>query len=324
MPNWCENTLRVHAPAKVLNRAATKDEIFATLAGTSSNEFRHLMQAYDPTPKTVFQRGTDDDSSLPGWYRWNIVHYGTQWDVDGCAHGGNPPGASFDSAWSPAHRIAVQIINALVGAVPPGSRDLDDVAVTLEFLELGNDFAGTYTLQGPCDRPNDTLVEWSPIDALIAAAEDHGDDLDRDDLFERYLEGRYGDLDLADESTIPDHFKNEPALDGDVPERQLAAEAIADAYDLGDIVEICAEACNHSVAYLDAARRHSPQAAVVAEAAWNTIDGDLLRDVFSRPVIAEIASMTGAEADVARRRLMARRQQQPRDLFEVVRRSLYR
>jgi hypothetical protein len=90
MPNWCENNLIITGDKKTIASFKKKAAVVA-----KDNTTDLSLAAFYPTPKKLLKNN--------GWYKWNIKHWGTKWDVkaelmdstDEYLH------YYFESAWSP-------------------------------------------------------------------------------------------------------------------------------------------------------------------------------------------------------------------------------
>ena len=84
MPNWCANNLTIeHSDSAMLDR------------------FEESFKAGNVCETFVGKHPEDAD-----WYDWNVVHWGTKWDIGNEKCGqpvrdGNRIMVSFDSGWAP-------------------------------------------------------------------------------------------------------------------------------------------------------------------------------------------------------------------------------
>ena len=75
MPNWCENNLRIYGD---------KEDLDAFKAAVSDREHETDLSfnKLSPQPEGLEEKTDKDDTGMPTWYAWRLVHWGCKWDVD--------------------------------------------------------------------------------------------------------------------------------------------------------------------------------------------------------------------------------------------------
>lgn len=139
MPNWCNNTVTIIAPAEEIDRIQENGPI--------------TFEKFFPMPDHII-RGNCPSEKMHDpdwWYQWSLKHWGTKWDMDPMdpkeaiengfmetdeADPEKFPGMwyvkfHFDTAWSPP----IELFDNYTELHPESH-------VTLEYYELGMWFAG--------------------------------------------------------------------------------------------------------------------------------------------------------------------------------------
>lgn len=137
MPNWCENTLLIHAE--------NKEEILASLKTEYSNFDYNTVVPMPPhqpdltKPNPFFANGNlgSEEKKLFGkentWYHWSITNWGVKWNCKKAWVNHEQGFIDWDSPWSPP----LKVIQALSAKFP-------NAIFTLKFNEPGMQFMGTY------------------------------------------------------------------------------------------------------------------------------------------------------------------------------------
>lgn len=143
MPNNCQNLLIISGPITDLKKFEEK-----------SADRKFQLQNYWPMPEDPENHidephWSDALSSLPDWYKWRLMNWGTKWDLyeergmwitydestgvgDLTMSAGEEIRISFLSAWSPPDKGIENICTLW-----------PNLKFTLIYVEVGNDFAGT-------------------------------------------------------------------------------------------------------------------------------------------------------------------------------------
>ena len=125
MPNWCDNSLYIEAPA---------DEIAAIKAAILKGEQTEqgLLNYFCPEP----QHEIAEDEMIPAWYSWRTNNWGTKWEVDAQITGETETSLyiHFQSAWSPP-------IEALQCWLDRSEQHIVD----LRYMEWGMMFCGIFS-----------------------------------------------------------------------------------------------------------------------------------------------------------------------------------
>lgn len=129
MPNWCHNKLEVRGAEPALRffqEAVSTDKGSLSFAATC--------------PEPVSSKEHD-------WYSWRVESWGTKWDLSEgeCSASSKIEGEGFDAfclysfatAWSPP----TEWLRATAALFP-------ELEFSLRYAEVGNDFAGIYTVSG--------------------------------------------------------------------------------------------------------------------------------------------------------------------------------
>ena len=158
MPNWCNNNLIVSGPKgyiKEFKEKAKVDEERETIPRMKDEKktWRYQtdlsLNAFIPMPKELEGRGRNsppDEISktlvekygADDWYTWNVMFWGTKWDIDAELYDQNEESLSymFQSPWSPP-TIGILAISKLH----------PELLFVLEYDESGMKFYGIYKCQ---------------------------------------------------------------------------------------------------------------------------------------------------------------------------------
>lgn len=125
MPNWCENSLYIEAPAEEI--AAIKAAIL-----NGDGDEQGLLNYFCPEP----QHEDVEGAVLPSWYSWRTNNWGTKWEVDAEITGETETSLyiCFQSAWSPP-------VEALQCWMDRSEQHIVD----LRYMEWGMMFCGIFS-----------------------------------------------------------------------------------------------------------------------------------------------------------------------------------
>ena len=224
MPNYCDNTLRVHAKGDVLKLAKSlifkdsepKESNFSfTCAKPMPEEIRHTnspnrvisdeeyaQRVKDGTtteePGGLFTAHYNTEAQLynfrtkygaTNWYDWAVLHWGTKWDADAYAisEDDNSIVVHFSTAWSPPAEWFETFC---------GKFHNEAITIELEYSEEGMGFAGRYTFcDGEIDHCDGEIMMVCELDdqqvtynaELERWTNDDGDIVDDDYVVSRVI-----------------------------------------------------------------------------------------------------------------------------------------
>lgn len=161
MPNWCNNSLSISGPKKLIN-SLFKDNKFSLQSFLPCPQ--ELLDLPSPCPEE-FSKSNIEKYGYKDWYDWSVGNWGVKWDpgpfvgeVNSLNKKESQFFCSFDSAWSPP----TEAFKKLAEMHP-------DLTINLEYFESGCKFFGVLSAKdGVCD---DNFQEYDDAASLEEALE---------------------------------------------------------------------------------------------------------------------------------------------------------
>lgn len=172
MPNWCDNSINISGPTKVIKQLEETNLKLSVLIPCPEelNDTTSGSIGANKKENKVFNQMMTNLSKKYGakdWYEWNVVNWGTKWDIDvndifvESKRNKSTLQASFQSAWGPP----LQAVKTLTKMHP-------ELSVEFHYIETGCAFAGTYTYSPKNGEYHDE-IQYSDSEELLAFARDN-------------------------------------------------------------------------------------------------------------------------------------------------------